>query len=159
MEGAWGCSMSLLSHAQTEFRAAGWTDEQGKFNDEMQEAICNNVLELLKVFSEQGHSGSSASYLFNMLKKLMMFEPLVPLTGEDWEWTEVGEGVFQNKRCSHVFKQADRFNGQAYDLNGKVFCEPNGSCFTSSDSCVPITFPYTPKTEYVNVPASNETSS
>ena len=151
--------MSLLSHAQTEFRAAGWTDEQGKFNDEMQEAICNDALELLKVFSEQGHSGSSAPYLINMLKKLLMFEPLTPLTGEDWEWTEVGEGMFQNKRCSHVFKQPDRFNGQAYDLDGKVFCEPNGSCFTSSDSRVPITFPYTPKTEYVNVPASNETSS
>ncbi len=151
--------MSLLSHALAEFRAAGWTDEQGKFNDEMQEAICNDALELLKVFSEQGHSGSSASYLGNILKKLMMFEPLVPLTGEDWEWTEVDEGVFQNKRCSHVFKQLDRFDGQAYDLNGKVFCEPNGSCFTSGDSLVPIIFPYTPKTEYVNVPASNETSS
>ena len=149
---------NLLHHAQTEFRAAGWLDEQGKFKDEMQEAICDDAVALLTLFSEQGHSGTSASYLVNILKKLMMFEPLVPLTGEDWEWVEVNEGVFQNMRCSHVFKRADCFNGQAYDSNGKVFCESNGCCFTNSDSRVPITFPYTPKTEYVNVPASNETS-
>lgn len=151
--------MSLLLHAQMEFRAAGWADARGKFSDDVQEAICNDALELLKVFSEQGHSGSSAPYLVNMLQKLMMFEPLVPLTGEDWEWTEVGEGVFQNKRCSHVFKRLDCFEGQAYDMDGKVFREPDGCCYTSKDSCVPITFPYTPKTEYVDVPASNETSS
>ena len=31
-------------HAMVEFRAAGWCDENGKFNDEMQEMICNHVL-------------------------------------------------------------------------------------------------------------------
>ena len=45
-----------------EFKAAGWTDENGKFNDEMQEAICNHVLKLLEVFSDEGHSGSTAPY-------------------------------------------------------------------------------------------------
>ena len=29
-------------HAMIEFRAAGWTDENGKFKDEMQEAICKH---------------------------------------------------------------------------------------------------------------------
>lgn len=55
----------------------------------------------------------------------------------------------QNKRCSHVFKDKD---GNAYDIDGKVFREPDGCCFTSKDSFVPVTFPYTPKTEYVDVP-------
>ena len=123
----------------------------------MQEALCKHVLELLRVFADEGHSGSTAPYTVNMFKKLAMFEPLVPLTGEDWEWAEVSDGVFQNKRCSRVFKQADRFNGQAYDLDGRVFREPNGSCYTSKESRVPITFPYTPKTEYVDVKGdSNE---
>jgi len=31
------------THAEREFRAAGWLDENGKFNDEMQEAICKHV--------------------------------------------------------------------------------------------------------------------
>lgn len=148
--------MSLLSHAQKEFRAAGWTDENGKFNDEMQEAICKDALEIIGLFSEQGHSGSSAPYLLSILNKLLQFEPLVPLTGEDWEWNEVSDGVFQNNRCSRVFKQADRFNGQAYDIDGKVFREPSGAYYTSKNSSVPITFPYTPRTEYVDVDPETE---
>ena len=146
---------NLHSHALAEFRAAGWTDDEGKFKEEMQEAICKHVLELLKVFADEGHSGSTAPYTVNMFKKLAMFEPLVPLTGEDWEWHEPSPGVFQNIRCSRVFKQADRFNGQAYDIEGRVFREPTGACYTGAESRVPVTFPYTPKTEYVNVPGDN----
>lgn len=146
---------NLHKHALAEFRAAGWTDADGKFEDEMQEDICKHVLELLKVFADEGHSGSTAPYTVNMFKKLAMFEPLVPLTGEDWEWHEPSPGVFQNIRCSRVFKQADRFNGQAYDIEGRVFREPTGACYTGAESRVPVTFPYTPKTEYVNVPGDN----
>jgi hypothetical protein len=142
---------NLLSHARAEFQAAKWMDAKGNYVDEMQAAICEHVLELLRVFSDEGHSGTTAPYTVNMFKKLAMFEPLVPLTGEDWEWSECGNGVFQNKRCSRVFKQADRFNGQAYDIEGKVFREPSGACYTGADSCVLVTFPYTPKTEYVDV--------
>lgn len=143
---------NLHTHALNEFRAAGWTDHNGQFEDEMQAAICKHVLELLKVFADEGHSGSTAPYTVNLFKKLAMFEPIVPLTGEDWEWNEVGSGTFQNKRCSRVFKQADRFNGQAYDIEGRVFREPSGACYTGAESRVTVTFPYTPKTEYVNVP-------
>jgi len=148
---------NLESHAQNEFRAAGWLDAEGKFCDEMQQLMCEQVVELLNLFSEHGHSGSSAPYAINMFKQLAMFEPLVPLTGENWEWNEVGDGVFQNKRCSHVFKQADRFNGQAYDIEAVIFYdwytdpetgEKSKSYFTSSDSRRPIEFPYTPKREY-----------
>ncbi len=155
---------NLRSHALLEFRAAGWVDENGKYIDEMQEEICNNVLKLLEVFADQGHSGSTAPYTVRMFKQLAMFEPVAPLTGEDWEWTCVSDertdnvAVYQNKRCSRVFKQADRFNGQAYDIDGKVFWEwytdkETGekfkSYFTSSESFVPITFPYTPVREYI----------
>lgn len=148
---------NIEKHARLEFRAAGWTDDEGKFNDEMQEAMCNHVLALLKVFIDEGHSGTSAPYAVNLFKQLAMFEPIVPLTGEDWEWCEVRDGVFQNKRCGHVFKQADRFDGQAYDSEAIIFWdwytnEDTGerfkSHFTSRDSAQPITFPYTPKREY-----------
>lgn len=144
--------------ARQEFRAAGWTEEHGKFKDEWQEAICNHVIDLLNVFHGEGHSGSSASYAINMFSKLAKFEPLAPLTGEDWEWHEVGEGVFQNKRFSAVFKQQDRFNGQAYWLDGKIFWEwvlneegkPFKSYFTGRDSMTPIEFPWVkPEPEYV----------
>lgn len=143
-------------HAMTEFRAAGWTDENGKFNDEMQEMICNHVMKLLEVFADEGHSGFSAPYAINLFSKLAKFEPIGPLTGEDWEWVNVSEQsgytLWQNKRCGHVFKDE---NG-AYDIDGIVFYDNHvdesgityKSYFTSRESRVPVTFPYTPTTEY-----------
>ena len=156
---------NLVTHARTEFRAAGWTDAEGNFKDEMQQMICEHVIKLLEVFSEEGHSGTSAPYAVNLFKQLAMFEPIVPLTGEDWEWSEVRDGMFQNKRCSHVFKEAD---GTAYDIQGKVFFEwverpleedEEGypgihrfkSSYTSRDSRVVVTFPYSPTIEYIEV--------
>jgi len=148
------------THALTEFKAAGWLDDDGNYIDEMQEAICNHVLELIKVFSDEGHSGSTAPYTIDLFKKLAMFEPIVPLTGEDWEWTEIAREmsgsnngtVYQNKRCGRVFKDDDG----AYDIDGKVFynwyTNENGkrfkSYYTSRDSRVPVSFPYTPTTVY-----------
>jgi hypothetical protein len=151
---------NLENHALIEFRAAGWIDENGKFKDEMQEAICKHVLKLLKLFSKEGHSGSSAPYAINLFSTLAKFEPIVPLTGEDWEWNDVseyggreGDPLYQNKRCSRVFKDSKG----AYDIDGIVWYdwsidEKTGerykSYFTNRDSRVLVTFPYTPKTEY-----------
>lgn len=160
---------NLVSHAQREFRAAGWTDENDKFVDGMQEDICNHVLDLLEVFHNEGHSGTTAPYTVDLFSKLAMFKPLAPLTGEDWEWNMIrddstgGMTVYQNKRCGAVFKQSDRFDGKPYYLDAVVFWEwvsmadvdrgkPFKSYFTSMDSMQPIEFPYTPKTEYRFLP-------
>jgi hypothetical protein len=121
-------------------------------DDEMQTAMRDHLIRMGQLFAAEGHSGFSAAYATSCLNKLLRFEPLGPLTGEDSEWMEVyreddGTPVYQNLRCSHVFKQGDR----AYDINGRVFREPSGSCYISSDSRVDVTFPYTPTTEYVDV--------
>ena len=108
--------------------------------------------ELVHVFGSQGHSGASAAITADLVGKLLRYEPIGPLTGQPDEWMEVGHGVFQNRRCGRVFKDAEVFDGQAYDLDGKVFREPDGFCFTNRDSRVPVTFPYTPATVYVDVP-------
>jgi hypothetical protein len=93
-----------------------------------------------------------------MFSKLAGFEPLVPLTGEDWEWNDISEygggTKYQNKRCSRIFKDAD---GRTYDIEGKIFWEwwidENGekrkSHYTCRDSHVTVEFPYTPTREYV----------
>ena len=150
--------MSLIEHAKHEFKVAGWVDENGQFNDEMQHFMCDQVLELLTIFSEHGHSGSSAPYAISLFSKLARFKPITPLTGEDDEWNELDYGVepkWQNKRASHVFKDA---SGRAYDINGKVFWEWSGtkedpykSYYTCRESSVPVTFPYVvpEKPEYV----------
>jgi hypothetical protein len=118
-------------------------------DDEMNNEMCNHILKMIDVFDEEGHSGFSAEYAINILQKLLRWEPLSPLTGGDDEWCEVSDGIFQNKRLSRVFKNGK--DGQAYDIRGKVFVEPDGCSYTSRDSLVYIEFPYVPNTEYVNV--------
>lgn len=130
----------LMDHADRELPSSN--------GDEMQSLMNQQLREMLLVFSTQGHSGFSAAYARGALDKLLAYKPMRPLTGEPEEWEEVGNGVFQNKRCGRVFKQSDRFNGQAYDIDGIVWQDPDGSCFTNSDSRVPVVFPCTPKTEY-----------
>ena len=141
---------SLYKHALNEFKAAGWIGSDGKYCDEMQELMCNQILELLSLFSIHGHSGSSAPYAVDLFKKLAMFEPIVPLTGKDDEWIIVEGGCFQNKRDSSVFK--NKRSGQAYWLDGRIFKDPSGACFTSHYSRVPVEFPWTkPESQIVDV--------
>lgn len=142
---------NLIEHAKREFFRLGYKkpedDEEGP-NRWIQE----NVLELLKVFSDQGHSGMSAPFCISYFEKLVKFEPLSPLQGTDDEWIEVANNLWQNTRCSHVFKD----DKKAYDIEGKIFREPDGVCYTSAESRVDVTFPYTPKSEYINVSKAND---
>lgn len=142
---------NIVRHAEREFLAAGYKTLNQEQEDGPNKWMQENVLELIEIFSRQGHSGFSAPYAVETFRKLALYEPLVPLSGSDDEWIEVGDGVFQNIRCSRVFKDKDRFNGQAYDIEGRIFREPNGACYSNSDSYVPVTFPYIPKREYVDV--------
>ena len=64
----------------------------------------------MKSFADHGHSGSSAPYAVDLFAKLALQKPIVPLTGEDYEWVHIDMGddmQYQNKRCSSVFKRAD----------------------------------------------------
>ena len=133
---------NLVQHAERELRAAGLYDADSDYSGMLADA----VIQLVKVFADQGHSGFSASRTIAIFAKVAGFEPLVPLTGADDEWTECVHGIYQNKRCSRVFKE----NGQAYDIEGIVFRDKDGSAWTSRDSRVGVTFPYTPTTKVVD---------
>ena len=141
--------MNSLEYAERELALIGMGADT---KDEMNKAMHDHIILMVKTFADEGHSGMSAAYALSILKKLLAFEPLTPLTGEDSEWIDrsdiSGKPHWQNNRCSRVFKDED---GSCYDINGRVFREPNGSCYTSRDSRVNVTFPYTPKTEYVDV--------
>lgn len=126
---------------------------RGDEPDEMQDAIEKHILKMIRAFSDEGHSGSSASYTIGILEKLLRFEPITPLTGADDEWNEVGDGYWQNRRCGRVFKGTD---GRAYDIDGRVFMDPDGCAYTSRDSRVYVTFPYTPTIQYVRRPGRDE---
>lgn len=134
---------NLELHAKKEMEIAGLFDKDSDYGGLLAEA----VMKMIKIFADEGHSGFSGGMAINIFEKVARFEPLTPLTGADDEWMEVGEDTFQNIRCSHVFKK----DGQAYDIEGRIFREPDGGCFTSFDSRVNVAFPYTPKREYVDV--------
>lgn len=128
--------MSLITHAKKEMERM-WPEP-----DVMQAMVKTNVLELLKVFEKQGHSGSSAPYVLGLFRQLASHKPLGQLTGEDSEWIEVSSDVYQNIRCGAVFKEGK--NGQAYWLDGNIFRDQNGRTFTNQYSRVKVDFPWSP---------------
>jgi hypothetical protein len=151
----------MLEWATEELKLAGYDIDDPE--DGPNRWLAEGTLELLKVFADQGHSGFSASYAIALFEKLASWKPLTPLTGEDDEWNEVGTNVWHNRRNPSVFKKED---GQAYWMDGRVFWEwfshpeiddgkPYKSHYTSRDSRVYITFPWTQpdKPEYVFVPS------
>lgn len=107
---------NMLKWAEEELRYAGYDVNDPE--DGPNRWLAEGTLELLKVFAEQGHSGMSAPYAVALFEKLAMWKPITPLTGEDDEWMEVGEGTWQNRRTPEVFKGED---GQAYWMDGRVF--------------------------------------
>ena len=123
--------------------------------DPMQDAMREHVLDMVAMFGLERHSGSSAAYARHYIDKALSFSPFSPLTGEDSEWGEPfsSDGTRQNKRASHVFLHAD---GQAYDIDGIVFEEPDGARYTGSGSHVPVQFPYVPATRIVKVDADGQ---
>ena len=132
---------NLEEYARKELELAGLFRKDSFYRGMLGDA----VMELVRVFSAQEHSGLSAKVVISLFERVARLEPLVPLTGEPDEWNEVGTGVFQNRRCSHIFKE----NGVAYDFEGKIFKDRNGATYISSDSRVPVVFPCIPKSEIV----------
>lgn len=151
---------NMLKWAENELRLAGYDPDDKE--DGPNKWLAEGTLELLKVFAEQGHSGSSAPYAIALFQKLALWKPIVPLTGEDDEWNEIETNMWQNRRNSSVFKDKD---GQAYWAEGRVFWEwyshpdiddgkPYKTYFTNHESRVNIEFPWVQpdKPEYVFVP-------
>lgn len=145
---------NLERHAERELsRLMG----DGADSDDMQRIMNKHLLRMVRVFANEGHSGFSAGYAVSMLEKLLRFDPIGPLTGDDDEWMDIsdsyGSRCWQNTRCGRVFKGED---GRAYDIDGRVFREASGVCFTGQGSRVYVTFPYAPTTEYVDVGEDGE---
>lgn len=156
------------SHAQRELEILSKTTPDAvilEFKDE--------ILALCEKFGQSGQSGGSAPYvssaLSSVIRKLCMFETIAPLTGEDDEWGRIdfGSGMeYQNRRCSSVFKDTD---GRAYYSQGMIKECPDGrrwhgsfwkseedylsgdESLRMSPRCYIKSFPFTPKTFYINV--------
>lgn len=140
--------MSLIDYAKNELARIP-KDEDG-----MQEAINRDILEIIKVFAKQGHSGISANHAISILERLLRFKPISPLTGADDEWNEVrnrnGVRKYQNKRCSSVFKDVDAQGNvtRCEDIDKIIVSDDGGfSWFNTNKFHKDITFPYFPPTK------------
>lgn len=156
-------------HAQRELKMGGWLK---KGEDTLYDGMVGEaVLELISIFAGQGHSGMSAGIVTSLFSKLSKHQPLGALTGKDdeWEsdeekygkdWTDENGYGYQNKRESAVFKKGK--NTSSYYLYAIVFREEDGQTFTGSgtemsDGSVLTSrqfiksFPFTPKTFYIDV--------
>lgn len=160
--------MGLIDHAKLELEIAGLFDKDSGYEG----AVGESVMELIEVFSKQGHSGMSAPYVVSIFEKVANFKPLIPITGKDEEWCDVrdlgdGKPWYQNKRCSALFK--DGQDGKPYYIDAIIKKDQNGTCWSgmawlseedykSGDRSKMVgkkgyikSFPFTPKTFYIDV--------
>ena len=129
-------------------------------------ACYKSALKAFKSLLEDGHSGMSISITRQILNRLLLGEPLSPVTGEDDEWEDVSyagmpEGVieeYQNKRMSSLFKYVYSDGSVKYCDVQRVICYEsspddihegvpfrNGFISRVIDEVKPITLPYVPQ--------------
>src|SRR6187399_2799070 len=101
------------------------------------EPFKKEIIALCEKFGKSGQSGGSAPYtasaISQVIKKLLLFETIAPITGNDEEWVDVseicgGSIMYQNNRCGGVFKDSE--DGRAYYIDAIVKREDNGSCWS-----------------------------
>ena len=123
--------MTLIEHAKMELQMVGAFDKESNYEGEIGKA----VMELIDIFSKQGHSGNSAGIVRTIFNKLANYEPLMDITGKDEEWGDVrdfgdGKSWYQNKRCSALFK--DGIDGKPYYINAIVKRDQKGATWSGS---------------------------
>lgn len=141
------------------------------------EPFKKEILELCDRFGKSGQSGGSAPLtaiaITQAIKKLLLQESICPIMGIDEEWnfvrdvSEDDEMMYQNKRCSALFKGK---SGKCWYLDAIVKkVVQTGHCFSGSfwlsredylsgdkskKICCPQyvkSFPFIPKTFYIDV--------
>ena len=144
---------NLINHAEKELKLAGIHDKDADYGGMLYDA----VMELVRVFSKQGHSGGSAGRVISLFKQVASYKNLIPLTGKDEEWNDISDlsgGVLQNNRVSSVFKEKE--TGKAYYLDAIIWRTQTGLTWTGKAEEVSSrqyikSFPFMPKTFYVDV--------
>lgn len=148
---------TLSEYAELELAAIGYDDKC----EEYDKMVRDSILELIEVFSNQGHSGFSAPHCLDIFNKLARFEPLQPILCTDDEWSDVSDvsnmPFFQNKRHSAIFKEGE--DARPYFLDAIVWVGREGERFTGEVEGITsvqfIKVPFIPKTFYIKIDSDN----
>ncbi len=141
---------NLINHAEKELKTLGLFDKDSDYDGE----LAKDVMELIKLFSEQGHSGHSAAMAILLFKELAGFKTISSHTGNDDEWNEVSDGCFQNNRNSGVFK--DNNDSKAYYIHAISWKDQRGVCWNGKADNIGSSqyiksFPFKPKTFIIDI--------
>lgn len=121
----------------------------------------DEILALCQAFGKSGQSGGSAPYVASALsqaiQKLCLHQPIGGITGAKEEWYKPLDDqlLFQNTRCSAVFKDSD--DARCYYLDAVVFKDAiNEDSFTGKVEDISSrqyikSFPFEPKSFYIDV--------
>lgn len=90
---------NLETHANTELTRAGLFSKDSDYGGMIGDA----VMELVRVFAAQGHSGFSAGMTLEIFRLVASYKPLSPITSDPDEWMDVAADLWQNRRQSSCF--------------------------------------------------------
>jgi hypothetical protein len=154
--------MSLLTFAELELQILSLINTDPNDRPIVEEFI-PQILALVEAVGNSGQSGGSMPYTAHcvamVVKQLLLYNPITDVTGIDSEWVDVteyngGQLLYQNKRCSALFKSDDE---GLYYLDAIAFKDTiNKYSFTGtvrglcSRQCIKG-FPFVPKTFHVEV--------
>jgi len=102
---------NLVNHAKEELKLAGMISNGTETDDKYNNLVANSVIELMKTFASQGHSGFSAGMVRELFNKLSQFQTLTPITSNPEEWMDTSEycgepnTLWQNKRNPATFSK------------------------------------------------------
>lgn len=126
------------------------------------EPFVNDIKNILDTFTNESYTGATAPLasviLTQTIKAILGYQVLSPLTGEDWEWTDIselhGSPLWQNVRDSGVFK--DEEGNCTYSTSIVWVANESWDRFTGtlngySSSNYIKEFPFMPKTFFVEV--------
>lgn len=97
---------NLYTHAEFELERIGMLDSRDLYEG----MLGRGVLDLIQVFSEQGHSGFSGWATIDLFKRLANFEALTAVSDDPDEWEDRSgysneNPLWQNKRNSKIFSR------------------------------------------------------
>jgi len=147
--------MSLITHARKELKLAGLFKKDSDYEG----ATAKAVMELVRLFSSQDHSGASAKLVINLFEKVASYKTLTPISGKDEEWNDMCDKEMQNNREGCLFKNKE--TGECTYLDAIIWRTQTGSTWCGSaikkdgtkvtSRQIVKSFPFNPKTFYVDV--------